>query len=74
MWQDYRGTVLAVTHDRYFLDNVAGDSEERDGDRGFAWLLLYHIINVASHRSRVIEAVEVDPTPPPRVLFSQAGS
>jgi ATPase subunit of ABC transporter with duplicated ATPase domains len=21
---DYRGTVLAVTHDRYFLDNVAG--------------------------------------------------
>ena len=22
--QDYRGTVVAVTHDRYFLDNVAG--------------------------------------------------
>ncbi|CAA9547052.1 MAG: Energy-dependent translational throttle protein EttA [uncultured Thermoleophilia bacterium] len=31
---DYRGTVLAVTHDRYFLDNVAGWILELDRGRG----------------------------------------
>nr|MDQ3354125.1 energy-dependent translational throttle protein EttA [Actinomycetota bacterium] len=33
--QDYRGTVVAVTHDRYFLDNVAGWILELDRGRGF---------------------------------------
>src|SRR4051812_7496782 len=32
--QDYHGTVVAVTHDRYFLDNVAGWILELDRGRG----------------------------------------
>ncbi|WGF89070.1 energy-dependent translational throttle protein EttA [Marinivivus vitaminiproducens] len=32
--QDYRGTVVAITHDRYFLDNVAGWILELDRGRG----------------------------------------
>ncbi|HEX2153464.1 MAG TPA: energy-dependent translational throttle protein EttA [Acidimicrobiia bacterium] len=32
--QDYKGTVVAVTHDRYFLDNVAGWILELDRGRG----------------------------------------
>src|SRR5213075_2546716 len=31
---DYKGTVVAVTHDRYFLDNVAGWILELDRGRG----------------------------------------
>ncbi len=33
--RDYKGTVIAVTHDRYFLDNVAGWILELDRGRGF---------------------------------------
>lgn len=33
--QDYKGTVVAVTHDRYFLDNVAGWILELDRGRGY---------------------------------------
>src|ERR687894_634266 len=43
--EDYKGTVVAVTHDRYFLDNVAGGIQELDRGRGLpfkgnysAWL------------------------------------
>src|SRR3954451_12664508 len=32
--EDYKGTVVAVTHDRYFLDNVAGWILELDRGRG----------------------------------------
>ena len=32
---DYKGTVVAVTHDRYFLDNVAGWILELDRGKGF---------------------------------------
>ena len=32
---DYKGTVVAVTHDRYFLDNVAGWILELDRGRGY---------------------------------------
>ncbi len=35
--QDYAGTVIAVTHDRYFLDNVAGWILELDRGRGVPW-------------------------------------
>jgi len=35
--QDYKGTVIAVTHDRYFLDNVAGWILELDRGRGIPW-------------------------------------
>jgi ATP-binding cassette ChvD family protein len=34
---DYQGTVVAVTHDRYFLDNVAGWILELDRGRGIPW-------------------------------------
>jgi sulfate-transporting ATPase len=35
--QDYAGTVVAVTHDRYFLDNVAGWILELDRGRGIPY-------------------------------------
>lgn len=35
--QQYSGTVIAVTHDRYFLDNVAGWILELDRGRGIPW-------------------------------------
>jgi ATP-binding cassette ChvD family protein len=35
--QQYRGTVIAVTHDRYFLDNVAGWILELDRGHGIPW-------------------------------------
>jgi ATP-binding cassette ChvD family protein len=35
--QDYAGTVIAVTHDRYFLDNVAGWILELDRGAGIPW-------------------------------------
>jgi ATP-binding cassette ChvD family protein len=36
-FQQYPGTVIAVTHDRYFLDNVAGWILELDRGRGIPW-------------------------------------
>ncbi len=35
--EEYPGTVIAVTHDRYFLDNVAGWILELDRGRGIPW-------------------------------------
>jgi energy-dependent translational throttle protein EttA len=35
--QEYHGTVVAVTHDRYFLDNVAGWILELDRGSGIPW-------------------------------------
>ena len=35
--QHYKGTVIAVTHDRYFLDNVAGWILELDRGQGIPW-------------------------------------
>lgn len=35
--QDFPGTVVAVTHDRYFLDNVAGWILELDRGQGIPW-------------------------------------
>ena len=35
--QQYKGTVIAVTHDRYFLDNVAGWILELDRGEGIPW-------------------------------------
>ena len=35
--QDYPGTVVAITHDRYFLDNVAGWILELDRGHGIPW-------------------------------------
>ncbi len=35
--QEYPGTVVAVTHDRYFLDNIAGWILELDRGHGYPW-------------------------------------
>jgi len=35
--QQFKGTVIAVTHDRYFLDNVAGWILELDRGKGIPW-------------------------------------
>jgi energy-dependent translational throttle protein EttA len=35
--KDYQGTVVAVTHDRYFLDNIAGWILELDRGHGIPW-------------------------------------
>src|SRR4029079_10287473 len=35
--RDYPGTVVAVTHDRYFLDNIAGWILELDRGSGIPW-------------------------------------
>ena len=35
--QDYKGTIVAITHDRYFLDNVAGWILELDRGRGIPY-------------------------------------
>ncbi len=35
--KDYEGTVVAITHDRYFLDNAAGWILELDRGRGIPW-------------------------------------
>ena len=34
---DYKGTVVAIRHDRYFLDNVAGWILELDRGHGIQW-------------------------------------
>src|SRR6266478_3541874 len=34
---EYKGTIVAVTHDRYFLDNVAGWILELDRGKGIPW-------------------------------------
>jgi sulfate-transporting ATPase len=34
---NYKGTVIAITHDRYFLDNVAGWILEMDRGKGIPW-------------------------------------
>src|SRR5690606_2769555 len=35
--QEYKGTVIAVTHDRHFLNNVAGWILELEHGRGIPW-------------------------------------
>ena len=42
--QRYEGTVIAVTHDRYFLDNVAGWILELDRGEGIPWKGNYSVL------------------------------
>ena len=63
----YKGTVIAVTHDRYFLDNVAGWILELDRGEGIPWKGNYsswldqkskrlaHESNTASKRQKTLE-------------------
>jgi ATP-binding cassette ChvD family protein len=59
--QRYEGTVIAVTHDRYFLDNVAGWILELDRGRGVPWKGNYSSwLDQKKERLRVEEKKESD--------------
>lgn len=58
---DYAGTVIAVTHDRYFLDNVAGWILELDRGRGIPWKGNYSSwLEQKQERLKVEEKSETD--------------
>ena len=57
--QEYPGTVVAVTHDRYFLDNVAGWILELDRGRGIPWEGNYSSW-LAQKEARLAQEVKVD--------------
>ncbi len=48
--KDYPGTVVAITHDRYFLDNVAGWILELDRGAGIPWEGNYSLVARAEAR------------------------
>lgn len=57
--REYKGTVIAVTHDRYFLDNVAGWILELDRGHGIPWKGNYSSwLEQKSERLRVEEKSE----------------
>lgn len=59
--RDYKGTVIAVTHDRYFLDNVAGWILELDRGHGIPWKGNYSSwLEQKENRLRVEEKAESD--------------
>lgn len=59
--QDYEGTVISVTHDRYFLDNVAGWILELDRGHGIPWKGNYSSwLEQKQNRLRVEEKAESD--------------
>jgi len=59
--QQYKGTVIAVTHDRYFLDNVAGWILELDRGQGIPWKGNYSSwLKQKEERLRVEEKAESD--------------
>jgi ATP-binding cassette ChvD family protein len=59
--QQYEGTVIAVTHDRYFLDNVAGWILELDRGEGIPWKGNYSSwLEQKQNRLRVEEKKESD--------------
>lgn len=59
--KQYEGTVIAVTHDRYFLDNVAGWILELDRGHGIPWKGNYSSwLEQKGNRLRVEEKAESD--------------
>ena len=59
--QKYEGTVIAVTHDRYFLDNVAGWILELDRGEGIPWKGNYSSwLEQKQERLRIEEKRETD--------------
>jgi sulfate-transporting ATPase len=59
--QRYEGTIIAVTHDRYFLDNVAGWILELDRGHGIPWKGNYSSwLEQKQERLRVEEKGETD--------------
>jgi sulfate-transporting ATPase len=49
--RQYKGTIIAVTHDRYFLDNIAGWILELDRGEGIPWKGNYSILVRAKRKS-----------------------
>jgi energy-dependent translational throttle protein EttA len=64
--KDYPGTVVAVTHDRYFLDNVAGWILELDRGSGIPWEGNYS--SWLEQKSRRLEVEEKQETKRQRTL------
>jgi len=59
--KEYKGTIIAVTHDRYFLDNVAGWILELDRGQGIPWKGNYSSwLDQKSERLRQEEKSETD--------------
>lgn len=59
--RQYKGTIIAVTHDRYFLDNVAGWILELDRGHGIPWKGNYSSwLKQKEERLRVEEKAESD--------------
>ncbi|MDQ7821191.1 MAG: energy-dependent translational throttle protein EttA [Candidatus Eremiobacteraeota bacterium] len=59
--QEYEGTIIAVTHDRYFLDNVAGWILELDRGHGIPWKGNYSSwLEQKENRLRVEDKAESD--------------
>jgi sulfate-transporting ATPase len=58
--QRYEGTVIAVTHDRYFLDNVAGWILELDRGRGIPWKGNYSSWLEQKHERLGVEQKQAD--------------
>ena len=59
--QSYEGTVIAVTHDRYFLDNVAGWILELDKGQGIPWKGNYSSwLEQKQNRLRIEEKAETE--------------
>ena len=59
--KEYKGTIIAVTHDRYFLDNVAGWILELDRGQGIPWKGNYSSwLEQKGNRLRIEEKAESD--------------
>ena len=59
--REYKGTVIAVTHDRYFLDNVAGWILELDRGYGIPWKGNYSSwLDQKKERVRLEEKVRIE--------------
>src|ERR671939_89953 len=71
--EDYKGTVVAVTHDRYFLDNVAGWILELDRGRGipyqgnYSGWLEQKQARLAEEENVKLDRVEIHIPPGPRL-------
>ncbi|MBM4222718.1 MAG: energy-dependent translational throttle protein EttA [Gammaproteobacteria bacterium] len=58
--RDFQGTVIAVTHDRYFLDNVAGWILELDRGHGYPYQGNYsHFLELRAERLKQEKAKEI---------------
>ena len=73
--RDYKGTVIAVTHDRYFLDNVAGWILELDRGYGIPYKGNYSSwLEQKQERVRVEEKSEIETPEDPRPLSSNGSA